>query len=117
MHMMSSWNSSNVMVSPLVGTIWALTQHGGPPSHMAAVVASSASIQKWMPCPVLAMPEDTTWYDTFTLMTPGINNNKIEKNYFEIAIIGVGVSLAIKAVLEKHNISGKIILLGTPGPF
>ncbi|KZT07145.1 amidohydrolase [Laetiporus sulphureus 93-53] len=31
-----------------------------------------------------------------------------------IAIGGVGVALAIKATLEKHNVSGKIILLGTP---
>ncbi|RDB23723.1 Peptidase M20 domain-containing protein 2 [Hypsizygus marmoreus] len=31
-----------------------------------------------------------------------------------IAISGVGVALAIKAVLEKFGIAGKIILLGTP---
>ncbi|KAF8587929.1 amidohydrolase [Ramaria rubella] len=31
-----------------------------------------------------------------------------------IAIVGVGVSLAIKAALQKHNIPGKIVLLGTP---
>lgn len=32
-----------------------------------------------------------------------------------IAIAGVGVALAIKAALEKHDVSGKVILLGTPG--
>jgi metal-dependent amidase/aminoacylase/carboxypeptidase family protein len=32
-----------------------------------------------------------------------------------IAISGVGVALAIKAALQAHNISGKVILLGTPG--
>ena len=31
-----------------------------------------------------------------------------------IAMSGVAVSLAIKAALEKHDIPGKIILLGTP---
>ncbi|KAF8481373.1 hypothetical protein JB92DRAFT_3149256 [Gautieria morchelliformis] len=32
-----------------------------------------------------------------------------------IAIVGVAVSLAIKAALQKHNVSGDIVLLGTPG--
>lgn len=32
-----------------------------------------------------------------------------------IAIAGVGVALAIKAALEKHDVSGKVVLLGTPG--
>ena len=32
-----------------------------------------------------------------------------------LGIIGVGVALAIRAALEKHNIPGKIVLLGTPG--
>jgi len=32
-----------------------------------------------------------------------------------IAICGVGIALAIKAALQAHNISGKVILLGTPG--
>jgi len=31
-----------------------------------------------------------------------------------IAMAGVGVALAIKSALEKHDVSGKIILLGTP---
>lgn len=31
-----------------------------------------------------------------------------------IAAGGVGVALAVKAAMEKHNINGKIILLGTP---
>ncbi|KAI0726381.1 amidohydrolase [Fomitopsis betulina] len=31
-----------------------------------------------------------------------------------IAIAGVGVALAIKAALEKHDVSGKVVLLGTP---
>ena len=34
-----------------------------------------------------------------------------------IAIAGVGVALAIKAALEKHDVSGKVVLLGTPGTF
>jgi len=32
-----------------------------------------------------------------------------------IAISGVGIALAIKAALQAHNISGKVVLLGTPG--
>ena len=32
-----------------------------------------------------------------------------------IAIAGVAVALALKAAMESHRISGKIILLGTPG--
>jgi hypothetical protein len=29
--------------------------------------------------------------------------------------LGVAVACAIKAALEQHNLSGKILLLGTPG--
>ena len=29
--------------------------------------------------------------------------------------LGVAVACAIKAALEEHNLSGKIVLLGTPG--
>ncbi|KAI0088228.1 aminoacylase 1-like protein 2 [Irpex rosettiformis] len=32
-----------------------------------------------------------------------------------IAIAGVAVACAIKSVLQKHDISGKVVLLGTPG--
>jgi len=32
-----------------------------------------------------------------------------------IAIAGVAVAVAIKASMEKWNIPGKIVLLGTPG--
>jgi len=32
-----------------------------------------------------------------------------------IAIAGVAVALAVKAALEKHQISGTVVLLGTPG--
>lgn len=32
-----------------------------------------------------------------------------------IAISGVGIALAIKFVLEKYNVPGKVVLLGTPG--
>lgn len=32
-----------------------------------------------------------------------------------IAIAGVGVALAVKTALEKHNVPGKVVLLGTPG--
>lgn len=32
-----------------------------------------------------------------------------------IAISGVGVAISVKAAMEKHNIPGKIVLLGTPG--
>ncbi len=32
-----------------------------------------------------------------------------------IAISGVAIALALKAALEEHNVSGKIVLLGTPG--
>ncbi|THH00612.1 hypothetical protein EW026_g1972 [Hermanssonia centrifuga] len=31
-----------------------------------------------------------------------------------IAISGVAIALALKAALEEHNVSGKIVLLGTP---
>lgn len=34
-----------------------------------------------------------------------------------IAIAGVAVACAIKTVMEKYDISGKIVLLGTPGGF
>lgn len=33
-----------------------------------------------------------------------------------IAISGVGVALALKAALQTHNVPGKVVLLGTPGP-
>lgn len=32
-----------------------------------------------------------------------------------IGISGVAVAIAIRAALEKHKLSGKIVLLGTPG--
>lgn len=32
-----------------------------------------------------------------------------------IGMSGVAVACAIKAAMEKHDISGKIVLLGTPG--
>ena len=32
-----------------------------------------------------------------------------------IAIAGVAVACAVKAVLKKNNIDGKVVLLGTPG--
>lgn len=34
-----------------------------------------------------------------------------------IGMSGVAVALSIRAALEKHDISGKIVLLGTPGKF
>ena len=34
-----------------------------------------------------------------------------------IAAAGVGIALAVKAALIKHNIAGKVVLLGTPGTF
>ena len=34
-----------------------------------------------------------------------------------IAISGVGVAIAVKAALEKHQIPGKVVLLGTPGKY
>jgi metal-dependent amidase/aminoacylase/carboxypeptidase family protein len=34
-----------------------------------------------------------------------------------IAIAGVGVALAVRAALEKHDIPGTVVLLGTPGTF
>ena len=36
------------------------------------------------------------------------------KNFYEPRL-GVAVACAIKAALERHNLSGKIVLLGTPG--
>jgi metal-dependent amidase/aminoacylase/carboxypeptidase family protein len=32
-----------------------------------------------------------------------------------IAVSGVGVAIALKSAMETHRISGKVILLGTPG--
>jgi metal-dependent amidase/aminoacylase/carboxypeptidase family protein len=32
-----------------------------------------------------------------------------------IAMAGVGIALALRAALEKHDIAGTIVLLGTPG--
>ena len=32
-----------------------------------------------------------------------------------IAVSGVAVAVALKAAIDKHNVSAKIILLGTPG--
>jgi hypothetical protein len=32
-----------------------------------------------------------------------------------IGMAGVAIACALKAAMEKHNISGKIVLLGTPG--
>ena len=32
-----------------------------------------------------------------------------------IAMAGVGVALALRAALEKHDVPGTVILLGTPG--
>ena len=34
---------------------------------------------------------------------------------FNYNLLGVAVACAIKAALEQHNLSGKIVLLGTPG--
>lgn len=34
-----------------------------------------------------------------------------------IGMAGVGIALGIKAAMEAHNISGKVVLLGTPGMF
>jgi metal-dependent amidase/aminoacylase/carboxypeptidase family protein len=32
-----------------------------------------------------------------------------------IAIAGVAVACAVKCTMQKHNIPGKVVLLGTPG--
>ena len=32
-----------------------------------------------------------------------------------IGMAGVAIACALKAAMEKHNIPGKIVLLGTPG--
>jgi metal-dependent amidase/aminoacylase/carboxypeptidase family protein len=32
-----------------------------------------------------------------------------------IAMAGVGIALGLRAALEKHDVSGTIVLLGTPG--
>ena len=34
-----------------------------------------------------------------------------------IAASGVGVAIAIKSALLAHNVTGKVVLLGTPGKF
>jgi metal-dependent amidase/aminoacylase/carboxypeptidase family protein len=34
-----------------------------------------------------------------------------------IAVSGIAIACAVKTVMEKHNISGTVILLGTPGKF
>ncbi|EDR10597.1 uncharacterized protein LACBIDRAFT_317213 [Laccaria bicolor S238N-H82] len=68
----------------------------------------------------------TAWQATFTHgvsgRTVGINSEMDALpgighacGHNLIGISGVAVACAIKAALEKHDISGKIILLGTPG--
>lgn len=32
-----------------------------------------------------------------------------------IAVCGVGIALALKATLQKHDVAGTVVLLGTPG--
>jgi metal-dependent amidase/aminoacylase/carboxypeptidase family protein len=32
-----------------------------------------------------------------------------------IAMAGVGIALALRAALEKHDVPGTVVLLGTPG--
>ena len=32
-----------------------------------------------------------------------------------IAMAGVGIALALRAALEKHDVAGTVVLLGTPG--
>lgn len=34
-----------------------------------------------------------------------------------IAIAGVGVAIAVKIALERHEVPGTVVLLGTPGAF
>lgn len=34
-----------------------------------------------------------------------------------IAMAGVGIALALRAALEKHDVPGTVILLGTPGAY
>jgi hypothetical protein len=34
-----------------------------------------------------------------------------------IAMAGVGIALALRAALEKHDVPGTVVLLGTPGAF
>jgi len=36
--------------------------------------------------------------------------------YNLVAMAGVGIALALRAALEKHDVPGTIVLLGTPGP-
>ena len=43
---------------------------------------------------------------------PDSMHDTVNFNYYNP---GVAVACAIKAALEKHNLSGKIVLLGTPG--
>jgi metal-dependent amidase/aminoacylase/carboxypeptidase family protein len=69
---------------------------------------------------------DTAWRAEFTVglggRTLGVNSEMDALpgighacGHNLIAIAGVGVALAVKMALEKHNVPGKVVLLGTPG--
>lgn len=69
---------------------------------------------------------DTAWRAEFTIGTGGRTlgvNSEMDAlpgighacGHNLIAIAGVGVALAVKTALEKHSVSGKVVLLGTPG--
>ncbi|KAI0685176.1 hypothetical protein BC835DRAFT_1385632 [Cytidiella melzeri] len=69
---------------------------------------------------------ETAWVATFTKghggRTIGVNSEMDALpgvghacGHNLIAIAGVAVACAIKAVLQEHNMSGKVVLLGTPG--
>lgn len=69
---------------------------------------------------------ETAWIATFTNGTGGRTigvNSEMDAlpgvghacGHNLIAIAGVAVACAVKEVLVKHDISGKVVLLGTPG--
>lgn len=69
---------------------------------------------------------DTAWRAEFTVglggRTLGVNSEMDALpgighacGHNLIAIAGVGVALAVRMALEKHNVPGKVVLLGTPG--
>lgn len=69
---------------------------------------------------------ETAWVATYTHLhggrTIGVNSEMDALpgvghacGHNLIAIAGVAVACAIKSVLQKHDIPGKVVLLGTPG--
>jgi metal-dependent amidase/aminoacylase/carboxypeptidase family protein len=68
-----------------------------------------------------AFTHKSSIYSTRTVRTLGVNSEMDALpgighacGHNLIAVSGVGVALAVKVALEKHDVSGNVVLLGTP---